>query len=123
MTAHSDRTPFDLTIFDQDTHWTGADGYRHVITDLDPTDRADLVAWLLRNAEHFYLRVLTQALFDVANPDVPRVPGLTFKSAEDWMRQTPLVLALAGREPPHPVGQQTATTGGRRRALVRLLRR
>lgn len=115
--------PFDLAVFDQDDYWTGADGYRHTIADLDPSERADLVAWLLRNAEHFYLRVLTQTLFDVANPDVQRVPGLTFKSAEGWMRQTPLVLSLSAWEPAHPRRQLAARTRGWRRRLVRLLRR
>lgn len=96
---------FDLSIFDQSQVWTTAEGDVRRLDELHPSDRRELMDWLLRNARHFYLEVLTRTLGANALSS-GRVPDALFLSAREWMASTTLFAELdgGGREMAELVG-------------------
>lgn len=85
--------PFDLDIFDQLTHWTTEDGTTIALADLDEQARADLAAWLMHNAQHFYLQTLPLAIAR-HTLNGTGVPDIVFQRPEQWLRDTPLYQVL-----------------------------
>lgn len=90
-------TTFDLTLLDQDTHWTDEHGTTHPIDELDQDSCTRLARWLLNHARHFYLQALPHTLLTRAL-DEHTVDDMVFLDAATWMRTRPLHQALTARQ-------------------------
>lgn len=100
MTDPSSTSPdatFDLALLDQDTQWTDEHGTTSPISELDEDSCTQLARWLLRNARHFYLQVLSGRLLNRALED-HAVDDMVFLDAATWMRTRPLHRALIARQ-------------------------
>jgi hypothetical protein len=85
---------FDLSIFDQGELWIGNDGVVYRVALMGAEDRRELAAWLVRNAQHFYVPVLARKLLVAMRLGPGTVPYMTHQSATEWMRGTVLMGAL-----------------------------
>ncbi len=93
---------FDPTIFMQTDVWRDEEGWAYFLDDLGPIEKLELVSWLRRNVRHFYLQALRLELGHVLRAALEgeqsgsaSVPNMVFLSAEEWLAQTPLVVALS----------------------------
>ncbi|WP_311208448.1 MULTISPECIES: hypothetical protein [unclassified Aeromicrobium] len=85
--------PFDLDVFEQLTHWTTRDGTTLTIAELDEPSRANLAAWLMANARHFYLQALPLTITRTIHAD-DAIPDMVFQRPDEWLRDTPLYQVL-----------------------------
>jgi hypothetical protein len=94
---------FDTGVFAQSELWVDEAGRTFYVDELTLAEYLLLLAWLRRHARHFYLQVLRQefaGLLMASNPaqlggPPESVPEALFLSAEEWLEQTPLVVALS----------------------------
>ena len=61
---------------------------------MDLEDRQELAGWLLRNARHFYVRVLARQLLTMLRVAPGALPDMTHQSAEQWIVGTMLMRSL-----------------------------
>jgi hypothetical protein len=98
-----ERRLFDPTVFMQADVWRDEEGWLYLLEDLSPREKLELASWLRRHVRHFYLqelrrefaRVLRGASLEAGRPGSAAVPDMVFLSAEEWMAQTPLLVALS----------------------------
>ncbi|MFC0222840.1 hypothetical protein [Nocardioides zeicaulis] len=95
--------PFDLGVFMQGDVWRDEDGWTYFLDDLAPDDRLALAGWLRRHSRHFYLQavrhelavMLHAASATAQSQATAAVPDIVFLSADEWLAQTALFVALS----------------------------
>lgn len=102
-TPDRDSTPTDtLSLMNQTTWWVDKQGRPHKLTTMDPRHRANLLPFLVRNADHYnrlcwkdHLRhVPSGRLSDGVADALDAIERELELDSAEWLEQTPLVRRL-----------------------------